>query len=227
MSATNSHHRSVRTVVSLVLVVTLAVLLGDAGPSPALASAVSPEAPKQTVPTPGAPATDGEGVLPPARSYAPEPRDLGASFSERHPRESRERQSFETTLVGTSKPDGAEADVFQVDVRVDVVASGGDEIGSVFKNRLASLRTKPGTSPYLEPGWAADEVRTSDWSEKGGVVCGIALRHRNAVALVMVHGYERLPTCNTAARLMRTVETRLLDAVRNPTSAEGAPQAAP
>jgi hypothetical protein len=210
------------------LIVTLAVLLGDAGPSPALASAVAPGIAKPTLQTSGAPVTDGEGVLPPARAYAPEPRELGASFSERKPQESRERQSFEATLVGSSKPDGVEADVFQADVWVDIVASGDDnEIGSFFKKRLASLRTRPGTSPYQEPGWAADEVRTSDWSERGGVVCGIALRHRNAVALVLVHGYERLPTCNTAARLMRTVETRVLDAVRKPTSAEGAPQAAP
>jgi hypothetical protein len=210
------------------LIVALAVLLGDAGPSPALASTVAPDVAKPTLPMSGAPAADGEGVLPPARAYALEPRDVGASFSERKPQESRERQSFETTLVGSARPDGAEADVFQVDVWVDIVASGGDdEIGSFFKKRLGSLRPKPGTSPYLEPGWAADEVRTSDWSEKGGVVCGIALRHRNAVALVMVHGYERLPTCNTAARLMRTVESRVLDGVRKPTSAEGAPQAAP
>jgi hypothetical protein len=210
------------------LIVTLAVLLGDAGPSPALASIVAPGTAKPTLPISGAPAADGEGVLPPARAYALEPRDVGASFSERKPQESRERQSFETTLVGSARPDSAEADVFQVDVRVDIVAPGDDdEIGNFFKRRLASLRTKPGASPYLEPGWGADEVRTSDWSEKGGVVCGIALRHRNAVAMVMVHGYERLPTCNTAARLTRIVETKLLDTVRKPTSAEGAPQASP
>ena len=222
MDTSQSTRRFVRGMSCLAVLLTL-VSVGGEGSRPALAETIGPGLTVGREPSVGAEQAETEYVPPPAKAYALSPSDLGPDFSETIPEPSPGGRMFSNRILAPDAKLGpprvlSETDVTMAESSVEILPAGSDEVDARYKELLDNLRAE--ASVQQAGGWASEQVYSYARSVDGVAMRGFALQHRNAIAMVAIHGWDRFTTPEYATRLMHLVEDRIHAALQK-TAASG------
>jgi hypothetical protein len=202
---------------------------GESNPdAPYLISVSYPASLALSNPTaPAAPAGAPQGaygyVPAPARAYGLTLSDVGEGFREVQRDESEDGRVLTQRLLArdafacpniTPATACSRSGAGMIDTVILLLPYGtNDELAAEYDKALGGWRSK-GWNVEPTVGWGSEQVNSFAQAAGGIMVRGIALKHRNALVLMLMTGFEQHATWDAIAKTMRVIESRIWAAVQ-------------